>query len=235
VGVRKKRNWRDKLHPTFFELAEVNRKFEVKWKQIQLECKRELETLGPRAPAELREKVVSRLQKKSTELMTEVEKQLVEINRRYPQLSYNPLAYSHADFSPGQSAVDEFVSYLHWMRHRESLQTTSANDARGDITAWRKLARTGEDFRRIAYKKGSIKSFQGDTVHRQLLELILCFEVEPLTAEERAECVDHYCACGETHDADALKKQYARLRRELQACVTASVMPTPRRAPKIRK
>ncbi len=219
----------------FFELAELNRKFEVKLKQRQRECKQALEALGPKAPAERRDRVVLRLKEKGDELMAELEEKLIQIDRRYRPFPYNPLAYSFFTLNQPAPDTDRLFQYLHWLRHRESLQTTAASDAKGDIKAWRKLARTAEDLRRIVHKKGPIKRFQGDVVHRQLLELILCYEIKPLTAEERAECVDRYCACGKTHDADALKKQSARLKRELQACVIAPARPTTRPAPKIRK
>ena len=52
-------------------------------------------------------------------------------------------------------------------------------------------------------------------MHRQFLELVLCYEIEPLTADERADCADAFCACGGIHDPDALKKQLARLKLEL--------------------
>ena len=237
--MRKRTNWRDKLHPAFFDLADLNRQFEVKWKRMEQECKQGLEALGPNAPAELRDKVVLRLKENGDELEAELGKRLQEIDRRYGQLPYNPLAYSYLDLQPGKPDSDYFVPYLHWMRHRESLQTTAANDAKGDIKAWLKLARTGEDLRRIAHRKGRIKPFQGDVVHRQLLELVICYETARLTAEQLAECVDSYCACGETfHNSDALKRQRARLEEELKRTVntkTASATPAPRPTAKRRK
>jgi hypothetical protein len=233
--VLKKTGWRNKLHEAFFELAELNRQFEIEWSRIQLECRQRLERLGQKVTAELRDKVVSRLRKKADELETKFNEKLVEINQRYPQLPYNSLAYSYFDLRPGQP-VDYLVPYLHWMRHRESLQRTEAKDAEGDIRAWRKLARTAEDQRRIIHRKGPIKPFQGDTVHRQFLELILCYEIERLTAEERADCADAYCACGRTHDADALKKQAARLKSDLQRGAIQSVAATiPARSTRKRK
>jgi hypothetical protein len=221
VQVRRKTQWRAKLHPVFFELADLNRQFEREWERAQRECKRELEALGSGAFAELRAKVIRDLQEKGNKLETRMTEKLVDINRRYGSFSYNPLAYSYLDLTSGQSISDDdhLAEYLHWLRHRESLQTTVDKDVQGDLKAYRKLARTGEDLRRVIHKKGQIKRFQGDIVHRQLLELILCYKLKPLTAEERAACVDYYCACGKTHDADALKRQAARLKKELQASV----------------
>jgi hypothetical protein len=215
VGVPAKKNWRNKLHPVFFELAELNRWFELKFKRINEECKKrqeQLETSDQKAGQRIGSLYYSAVGKLSSKL----DEKLIEINRRHPNPSYNSLAYSYFDLA-SNSPADNLIPYLHWMRHRESLRSTTDEDAKGSIKAWRKIARTAEDYRRIRHKKGAIKSFQGDTVHRQLLELMFCFELKPLTAEERADCVDAYCACGKTHDPDALKKQFGRLKRELQS------------------
>lgn len=131
------------------------------------------------------------------------------------------MAYSYLEIRPGETPdeADNLFAYIHWSRHHESARATTARDQQGDIDAYRKLARTGEDFRRVTFKKGRIKPFQGDVIHRQLLELILCFENERLTAEELPECLDKYCVCGRIHDASAAIKQMRRLRKELEASV----------------
>ena len=55
-------------------------------------------------------------------------------------------------------------------------------------------------------------------VHRQLLELVTCYEHKRLTAEELAQCFDKYCGCEkENHDADALRKMRDRFEVELRA------------------
>src|SRR6266852_2794689 len=149
-----KKDWRNKLDPVFFELAKVNRWFEIKFKRINEECKKRLERLET-SDQKARERI-------------------------------------------------------------GSLYYRTVEDAEGSIKGWRKIARTAEDWRRIVHKKGPIKPFQGDTIHRQLLELILCFELELLTEEERAACADAYCACGRIHDAKALRRQFTRLKRDLQ-------------------
>ncbi len=209
-----KKDWRNKLDPVFFELAKVNRWFEIKFKRINEECKKRLERLET-SDQKARERIGSLYYRTVEKLSSELDEKLVEINRRHPNPSYNSLAYSYFDFASDRSA-ENLVPYVHWMRHGESLQATTVEDAEGSIKGWRKIARTAEDWRRIVHKKGPIKPFQGDTIHRQLLELILCFELELLTEEERAACADAYCACGRIHDAKALRRQFTRLKRDLQ-------------------
>jgi hypothetical protein len=214
--------WRNKLDPLFFELAELNRKYEINSTKMQEECRRELANLGPNSAAAVRNEIVSRFKDEVDRFSIEMDEELVKINERHPRPQYNAVAYSY--FVLGEHQLDDhFVEYLHWRRHGESLRATEDGDAKGDITAWRKLARTAEDQRRIVHNKGPIKPFQGDPVHRQLLELVICFEIKSLTAEERAACMDAYCACGKTHDADAIKKQYQRLKRALVAAASAQI------------
>jgi hypothetical protein len=212
--MAREQSWRDKFHPVCFELAALNRWMEEEFSRLQRECVKRKKNLGDQ-PDQKADGVAAYYYEGAAKLSSEFDRKLVEINQRYPDLSYNSLAYSYFDLASGEPA-DNLVPYLHWMRHRESLQATTTQDAQGNIKAWRKIARTAEDYRRIRHKKGPIKPFQGDTVHRQLLELMLCFELKPLTAEERADCADAYCACKKIHDADALKKQFGRLRRELE-------------------
>ena len=179
---------------------------------------------GPKA--KLRESIAAEFRERLEKFGLGFDEKLVEINQRYPNPSYNPLAYSYLDLGPGSSAdADNIFAYVHWMRHHESVPATVSGDVDGDMKAYRRLVRTGEDYRRIAHKKGPLKPFQGDTVHRQFLELMLCFEIKPLTAEERADCADAYCACGKTHDPDALKKQFGRLKLELTASYEYAAKP----------
>jgi hypothetical protein len=49
------------------------------------------------------------------------------------------------------------------------------------------------------------------------MELGLNLGLDSLTDEELADCFDEMCPCGKDHDADALKKQRTRVRKQLQA------------------
>jgi hypothetical protein len=217
---RDRPDWQQKLHPVFFEVAVVNREFEETFANIKQDCDRQWKALGKSASEESREAVRRQFAERGATLCDRVDARLTDINQRYLDVPHNRAAYSYLDSERG-SPVDMFVAYVHWRRHRTSLEETEGQDAQGNISAWRKIARTLEDVRRIVFRKG-LKPFQGDEVHRQLLELIICFERSPLTADERAECMNAYCACGkEDHEADALKKQYYRLKRELEAVLAA--------------
>lgn len=220
--MQTKRDWHSKFPAVFFELAELNREFECRWAQIQIEGYQALKALGSTYSEEQRAQLNKQFEEKAGALMEDIERKLVEIDRRNRPMPYNPLAFSYLELSrrdlDGQAY--NFAALMHWFRHGESLPVAVAKDSAGDLSAYKRLTRTGEDVRRVLYRQAPIKSFQGDEVHRQLLELILCFQIEPLTAEELAECLDQYCACGKFHEVSAARKQFARLKRKLEAAAS---------------
>jgi hypothetical protein len=207
-------DWKKKLQPLFSELAELNREFEQRWAQMQENWRREL---GGPDSAPTQNDLAALIARDKAALEQWFEKRLVEINNRYRPIQYNPIAYSYLTLDPPTPDSEGIVEYLHFHRHGESLSATQTKDAKGDLDAWDKIARTGKDVRIIAFGKGPIKPFQGDTIHRQLLQLVICYERDPLTAEELAQCFDEYCAFGEDHDADALRKMRNRFEAELRA------------------
>ena len=129
------------------------------------------------------------------------------------------MAYSYLTLDPPVSDSQGIREYVHFHRHGEALHTTEKRDAQGDIKAWDKIARTERDVRILSFGKGAIKPFQEDVVHRPLLQLVICYEREQLTAEELARCFDRYCACGNNHETDALRKMRHRFVAELKAHV----------------
>jgi len=211
-------NWHRKLHSVFFELADLNQQMEKRWAQLQNECREGLRAAGPKASPDLQGRVVGRFKKGTSQLEKWFEERLVHINKRYSPVPGNLRAYSYLTLDPPISDSQGIREYLHFHRYGESLRVTSTKDGLGDIKAWDKIARTERDLRVLAFGKGPIAPFQEDVVHRQLLQLVICYERERLTADELAECVDEYCACGkENHDADALRKMRDRFEAELRA------------------
>jgi hypothetical protein len=62
-----------------------------------------------------------------------------------------------------------------------------------------------------------------------LLELGLHLGLKVLSAEELADCFDEACPCGKTHNADALKKQRARVLNDLETTLSQSLRYASRR------
>jgi hypothetical protein len=151
----------------------------------------------------------------------------MKVQERHPNMSFNERAYSYLHPAADEpDTADPFTRYLHWMRHRKSLTMTALDIARGSLTAVNHLARTVQDRLRVLVRREKLKPFQGNEPHRQFLELMICFERQPLTPQERADCADAYCGCELVeHDMDALRKQYGRLSKELNAAYAAAKGP----------
>jgi len=214
--ARKAGDYRHKLQPIFFELAEANREFETRFAKAEADHHLALKkSVDSKTSAEINR----RFHEETNELIEDSQKKLSEINQRYRNIEYNSLAYSYFSAHSVDDQNQGIGEYIHFERHGESLSKTQEDMSHGDVEALKRIQRSQEDYFRAAQKKGPIKAFQGDPIHRQLLELILAFELESLTKEERADCADEYCACGKSHDPDALDKQCRRLKKQLQAVV----------------
>jgi hypothetical protein len=210
--------WKKKLQSVFFELAEVNREFESRWATMQAAWNRKLKVAGKPDATNLRNKLAVRVAKETNQLEKWYEEKLVDINRRHTPISYNPIAYNYFSLDRPLPDSERIREYIHFHRHGESLRATETMDAQGDLDAWDKISRTERDFRILAFGKGPIAPFQEDVVHRQLLQLVISYERERLTADEVAQCFDKYCACGRpNHDEDALRKMRDRYEAELRA------------------
>lgn len=215
--------WRAKLHPAFFEAAAITQEFERKWRAIQQ--KRETELCGiRRRDKDRRKEIDQRALAESTKLVDWCSAQLRAVQDRYGDIQCDPRAFSYLRAASGEpETVDPFIRFLHWMRHRRSLTMTWTDMSSGSLSAVRHLARTVEDRIRVLIRRERIKPFKGDEVHRLFLEMIICFQQQPLTPQERADCADIYCGCElREHDVDALRKQYTRLLRELDAAWQAT-------------
>jgi hypothetical protein len=210
-------SWRGKLYPIFFDVADVNSQFEKRWAQLQTDCRQELSTAGSDVSPEARNEIMARFMKGKAELESWIQEKLIDINSRYTPIPYDPVAYSYFTLDQPISDGEGIRQYLHFHRHGESLQASKTKDAQGDIDAWDRISRTERDSRILAYGKGPIAPFQEDVVHRQLLQSVICYERERLTAEQLAECFDRYCACGKAnHDPDSLRKMRDRFEAELR-------------------
>jgi hypothetical protein len=213
----KEDSWRDKLYPIFFEIADVNSNFEKRWAQLQTDCRQGLNTAGSDVSPETRNEIMARFLKGKAELESWIQEKLIDIDSRHKPIPYNPVAYSYFTLDQPISDAEGLRQYLHFHRHGESMQVSKEKDAQGDIEAWDKISRTERDSRILAFGKGPIAPFQEDVVHRQLLQSVICYERERLTAEELVQCFDKHCACGEkNHNPDSLRKMRGRFEAELR-------------------
>jgi hypothetical protein len=209
---------RRKLPAVFFDIAPFYRECEQRLQKHARWCQEAFKALGEKPTAEQRTDHARRVEENTARLLAWVQETALDIDRRHGDVPFSSVPFSYLYAPTGERGSDHetFVRWLHWERHGESWDATWVRDSQGDLTAWDAISRTGADVRKVMNKK-AIKPFQGDPVHRGLLEIVITYEGEPLTDEERAACFDEYCACGKTHSADALRKQYSRLKKDLDA------------------
>ncbi len=117
--------WHEKLHPVFFELANINKDFEHRWERVQSKYRDELKVAGEKMPPKDRQKISSRFMTERTQLEKWFEEKLVDINQRYSPIPYNPLAYGYLTLDPPTSDSQGLREYLHFHRHGESLRVSS--------------------------------------------------------------------------------------------------------------
>ena len=216
---RKPSEWKAKLRPIFFAVAQLLKTFEIQRRRIQAECDRARAQLPPNATPEEQRAPVARMFEQLKALLDHCDARMLELNEESKKTPFNrvPFSYLHPSADSKAAHADWLTLKLHWDRHGESLEAAHAKDSQADLRAFHRLARTALDYRLLVHGKPGLKPFKSDELHSNLLEWIMTWEIEPLTADERAECFDEYCPCQRRkgHDANALKKQHNRLRMRL--------------------
>ena len=201
-------SWRQEVHPVFIELAEA-------FKEAILALK----ALGPNPPGELAAAIQARMQEKSE-----------RIRQSYPSTYQstvtdgtfsNPFELIFVGSASGSPMTERdinqgFIEELYWKRYSEPLWIALQKAEAGDLAAYRRVMRIGEDYELLREGKGPIKPPKTHVDHNFLLMLGLDMGLNKLGAEELANCFDALCPCGEPHDADALKKQRARVVKSLR-------------------
>lgn len=220
-------DWQRKLHPTFIEIALAYKRSMLGLADLQREATQALKDSG--STPDIRTQVARTVEMRGKKLDDEFEKSLLEAERKHGPLSPSPLCYPHLTVLSKNVPVEEreqrgLAEFLHWERHHESLEKAEEADSHGDLKAWDRIARTARDFRTIFFKKGPIKPFQGGSYHQDIFGWGVSFEsgMEKLSAEELASFFDNVCPCESIHDARALRKQLARLRKDLEAAARKS-------------
>lgn len=209
-------NWREKLPPAFVAIAGLERDLETRWSQVEQRQRARLERLKPDASEAEKRAVNEEFDKDRSAFAARADNGIAQLQAEFPDMPGNSLAFGYRSDSP---LTDDrgLAEWFHFQRHGEALRTDEQRQLAGDFSALQRIQRTQEDVWRGQHRQGPIKPFQIDEIHRSLLEQLIWFEPadNPLTAEERADCFDELCGCGQIHDADALQKQYKRLKKDL--------------------
>lgn len=196
---------------------------------IQNEADSALRTAPADRLSTLTLEVTRRVETRRNQLLEQMEKSIVDIDAKHKPLPPSRLCFPYLSMLGGAIPAEDrepkgLFEWLHWERHHESLENATEADNRGDLSAWDRIARTARDWRTIVFKKGTIKPFQGGAYHQDIFQFGLSFAsgIENMTAEELAYFFDEACPCQKIHDARALKKQFARLVKDLEAAAQKS-------------
>jgi hypothetical protein len=201
-GVKKRerqKSWKEKVHPAFLEIGLIYR-----------DSQENLPGSGPNQLAQNSEKCRARVLQTREDLL-----------KRYPDLQLgspsNHITAASARFSSQRDNLMGILEWLCWRRFGQPLTILVAEEKAGNVEAHDKVSRLRNDLWHLVYGRGSIEPFKGNSRHSELMELGLNLGLDALTDEELADCFDEFCKCGKDHDPDALKKQRARVRKQLEA------------------
>jgi hypothetical protein len=205
-------SWKKKVHPAFLEIAAISRDLATALKQPR-----------DKRAGEVR-KVILLSSQKRAELLT-----------RYPNSALGSpwqqvTASGYLPASP-QEKLEQVVDWLFFKRNRTPRWLALEREKDGDLKAHKQLARAEDEVWRLANGHGPVTRFKVDQTHTDLLELGMHLGLKVLTAEELADCFEEVCPCGKFHDADALKKQRARVLKDLETALEQSIRYALRRPP----
>jgi len=207
----RQKSWKEKVHPAFLEIV-----------LIYGDSQENLPGSGH-----------NRLTQNGQKLSARVSQAREDLLRRYPELQpgspSNHITAASARYSSRRDNLTGILEWLCWRRYGQLLSALAAEEKAGNLEAHNKVHRLKDDLWQLLHKRGSIEPFKGNSRHSELMELGLNLGLDALTDEELADCFDEFCACGKDHDPDALKKQRARVRKQLEAARIESLRAIPGR------
>ena len=209
--IKRHDSWKARVHPAFLEIAKL-------WSDFQ-------KSIPPSG--------ASGAKRNAQQLRADVLRNRDELLKRYPELRpgspSNHVRAASTRFPSDRDAALGFLEWLCWRRTGQSLTALLAEEKAGSLEAHDKVQRVRDDFWRAVHARQSVEPFKGNPDHCELLELGLNLGLKALTAEELADCLDEVCPCGESHDADALKKLRTRICERLDAAHVGNLRTIPRR------
>ncbi len=195
----RKKSWKEKVHPAFLGIAKLYR-----------DSQKSLSKSGP-----------NDVKRNAEKLRVQVSETREKLLKRYPELRpglpSNHVTAASARFLSERDIVLGALEWLCWRRTGQPLAMLLSEEKAGNLEAHAKVVRVRDDFWRAVHGRGPVAPFKGNSDHSEIIELGSNLGLNKLTDEELADCFDEFCTCGKAHDADALKKQRARVRKQLQA------------------
>ena len=207
----RQKSWKEKVHPAFLEILLIYR-----------DSQENLLGSGPNQLIQNAQKLRARVLQTREDFL-----------KRYPELQLgspsNHITAASARYSSRRDNLLGILEWLCWRRFGQRLTTLVAEEKAGNLEAHNKVSRLRDDLWHLVHRRGPVEPFKGNSRHSEIMELGLNLGLDVLTAEELAACFDEFCTCGKTHDTDALKKQRARVRKQLETARYESLRAIPSR------
>lgn len=196
---------KEKIHPALPDIFSEFRAAEKAWKVL---------------------KQSDRTPERRREIERQLDEKLELIERRYsgpvqaPKGTFGVEAVFTKDTLASQSESAAVAEYLHWNRHKTSLERDVQEMQSKDYGASTRVQRTFQDYEILRCDQGPVKPFKGGregTDHWDFLMMGWGLGLQNLSLEELADFADEYCLCGrKNHNPDNLKQQRLRVKKALE-------------------
>jgi hypothetical protein len=164
------------------------------------------------------------------ELMAEAERMHDAIpESERPRHDAHLSIYGAADSKEGTViSEDQFtLCWLAWSKFGKTIMELAEGDKTGHEKSSKQLASVTKDYNNWRYGKLNPNQLRSkfDYNHLTVLRCGLDLGIETLTQEELADCFDEICTCGETHDAESLRKLRTRVIEMMERLMRRSLPP----------
>jgi hypothetical protein len=212
--IRKPTNWRAKVHPFLVRMLEFNRKVA----DLLASANEADRAEGQRLSDNL-----------TPELVAEAERMRDAIPKSERLRHDAHLSIYGAVDSKEETVIPEeqfLLGWLAWSKCGKTIVELVEGDEAGDEKSSRQLASVTKDYQDWRYGKLDPNRLRSKFDYHHLSTLRMCLDlgIETLTQEELADCFDEVCTCGETHDAENLRKLRTRVI-EMMEKLTARIRP----------
>jgi hypothetical protein len=199
-------SWKEKLSPVFLEIAGMYRALAVAQKLPERE----------KRAGEVRKILGSSFQERRELLGRHPD--------NHPETPWQQLMVTGYMPPSPEEKLQQVLDWFFFKRNRTPRWLAQEKEKEGDLKAHKQLVRANDEFWRVINGHGPVTPFKVDQAHTDLLELGLHLGLKVLSAEELADCFDEVCACGRSHDADALKKQRLRVLKDLEKALSEGLL-----------
>jgi hypothetical protein len=219
--VLKLTNWRAKVHPFLVRMLEYNKKVADLLASKNEGDRAEGQRLSDNPPPEL---------------IAEAERMHDAIpESERPRHDAHLSIYGAVDSKEGTVIPEDqfMLGWLAWSKYGRTILELVEGDKAGDEKSSRRLASVTKNYQDWRYGKLDPNQLRSKFDYHHLSTMRMCLDlgIEALTQEELADCFDEVCTCGETHDAENLRKLRTRIIAMMKRLTACSLPQSPKDFP----